>query len=96
MAKAIIVILYLCAGYFGGKAFGYGGLLEIFIWPVVVPIAAWIRHKEADVLMEKLDDLRPANLNTLYAVENIICEMPTADVEPVEHGEWISVDERLP
>ncbi|MCD7819878.1 MAG: hypothetical protein LUH07_12655 [Lachnospiraceae bacterium] len=45
MIKAIFVIIYLCAGYFGGRVFGYGGLLEIFIWPVVVPIAAWMRHK---------------------------------------------------
>lgn len=43
MVKEIIVVLYLCAGYFGGRVFGYGGLLEIFIWPVVVPVAAYVK-----------------------------------------------------
>ncbi len=48
MIKVLIVILYLCAGYFGGRVFGYGGLLEIFIWPVVVPIAAWMRRRDKE------------------------------------------------
>ncbi|MCD8124254.1 MAG: hypothetical protein LUE23_04345 [Lachnospiraceae bacterium] len=48
MSKILFSAVYICIGRLMGWIIGYGGLIETLTWPLIVPLAVWLRGKEDD------------------------------------------------
>ena len=45
MEIIICIAIYILTGYLLGKVYGFSGLLDILLFPIVVPLKIWLEIK---------------------------------------------------